>query len=612
MVYHNEEREQSCRRETEPEYEEAHIELHNSIIEALIHNRFVGTMDSTSNNASFSPLPTSLAAAVDDDNFLPMESLPDPDEGFVLFPDEDNQEFTSSEEHEFHAGVTKKKSPQCPEEAEHILGTVIVRVVAARGLVNPNPNENGFGGVFRNTAASAAVNPYASVKFGKTTQRTSDVYCTVNPVWPRDEVFFMDVSLPVSQLTHSPDSSSLSEEAASSSSSSSPNEQTKDDATALLEDPYYGYTKPDNTTLTVAIFHSDTENAKRQQKNFAAKNNISGDSDDVFLGMASIDLTRLFTGKVPELDEWLPLSGSRSYNDGHRNVDVKEGRRVASVRIMCEYEASDVPPKAGDICRFTRFSHPKDLYPLEPARSYKVDQVHDNGDVVHLSYESPEGWLLSFQAHKNMLICEERHFSALNTAQDELQTLGERLSVSPLVVTVTETAGRIVDDGMVGIAEGMIKGSINVFDRWFRGGVDMVIRDLQDVTNLDGRHNVDSVGQHLDLESPTSSSDSLADENTQNEVSSPFALPPEAKALPNMPACPITGFPMVDPVVAADGHTYERSAISRWLKTSNKSPMTGSVLFHKELVPNYGLLSSIQEATAREKEETIYFSNEDE
>jgi len=425
-------------------------------------------------------------------------------------------------------------------------------------------------------------------------------------------VFFMDVSLPVSQLTHSPDSSSLSEEAASSSSSSSPNEQTKDDATALLDDPYYGYTKPDNTTLTVAIFHSDTENTKRQQKNYAEKNNISGDSDDAFLGMASIDLTRLFTGKVPELDEWLPLSGTRSYNDGHRNADMKEGRRVASVRIMCEYEASDVPPKAGDICRFTRFCHPKDLYPLEPARSYKVDQVHDNGEVVHLSYESPEGWLLSFQAHKNMLICEERHVSALNTAQDELQTLGERLSVSPLVVTVTETAGRIVDDGMVGIADQVIKGSINVFDRWFRGGVDVVIRDIQDVTNLDGRHNVGSVGQHLDLESPTSSSDSLADENTQNEVSSPFALPPEAKALPNMPACPITGFPMVDPVVAADGHTYERSAISRWLKTSNKSPMTGSVLFHKELVPNYGLLSSIQEATARAKEETIYFSNEDE
>merc|ERR1712232_1517533 len=84
----------------------------------------------------------------------------------------------------------------------------------------------------------------------------------------------------------------------------------------------------------------------------------------------------------------------------------------------------------------------------------------------------------------------------------------------------------------------------------------------------------------------------------------PAALDPiqeqEGEALPNMPPCPITGFPMVDPVVAADGHTYERRAIRRWLGTSDKSPMTGSVLLHKELVPNYGLLSSIEEAATRE------------
>ncbi len=43
--------------------------------------------------------------------------------------------------------------------------------------------------------------------------------------------------------------------------------------------------------------------------------------------------------------------------------------------------------------------------------------------------------------------------------------------------------------------------------------------------------------------------------------------------------------------------------MARWLKTSNKSPMTGNILIHKELVPNYGLLSSIREATDRDEEE---------
>ena len=134
--------------------------------------------------------------------------------------------------------------------------------------------------------------------------------------------------------------------------------------------------------------------------------------------------------------------------------------------------------------------------------------MRNNGDVICLSYESQEGWFLSFQAHKNMLICEERHVSALNTAQDELQTLGERLKVSPLVTTVTQTAERVVDDGIVGIAEEVVKGSAYVFDRWFRGGVETVIQDIQDITNLDGRLNVGSVSRGLDLESPSSSSSS--------------------------------------------------------------------------------------------------------
>ena len=57
--------------------------------------------------------------------------------------------------------------------------------------------------------------------------------------------------------------------------------------------------------------------------------------------------------------------------------------------------------------------------------------------------------------------------------------------------------------------------------------------------------------------------------------------------------------------MAADGFTYERCAILRWLKSSNKSPMTGSILIHKEVVPNYGLVSNIQEATARETKEQM-------
>lgn len=42
--------------------------------------------------------------------------------------------------------------------------------------------------------------------------------------------------------------------------------------------------------------------------------------------------------------------------------------------------------------------------------------------------------------------------------------------------------------------------------------------------------------------------------------------------------CPITHEIFKDPVVACDGHTYERSSIEKWLKTKNISPRSGVVM----------------------------------
>ena len=42
--------------------------------------------------------------------------------------------------------------------------------------------------------------------------------------------------------------------------------------------------------------------------------------------------------------------------------------------------------------------------------------------------------------------------------------------------------------------------------------------------------------------------------------------------------CPITFEIMQDPVVAADGHSYERSAITKWMQTKDNSPRTGEAL----------------------------------
>ena len=61
--------------------------------------------------------------------------------------------------------------------------------------------------------------------------------------------------------------------------------------------------------------------------------------------------------------------------------------------------------------------------------------------------------------------------------------------------------------------------------------------------------------------------------------------------------CPITqaGQPMQDPVIAADGHTYERSGIERWLTNHTTSPVTRAVLRNQELLPNHQLKSQIEQ-----------------
>jgi U-box domain len=59
--------------------------------------------------------------------------------------------------------------------------------------------------------------------------------------------------------------------------------------------------------------------------------------------------------------------------------------------------------------------------------------------------------------------------------------------------------------------------------------------------------------------------------------------------------CPVSMELMVDPVIVATGHTYDRSCIEKWLQQGNKTcPVTGMRLRHMELTPNYALKNAIQ------------------
>jgi len=503
------------------------------------------------------------------------DSLPEPDYDHL------DLSFATMEDYDEADDLKKPKKGGkggIPPKPQYIVGTLIVRIVAARDL---EPiQKNGFGPFFAGPAGTS--NPYASVRFNESTQRTTEVYDTVDPIWPRGETMFMDVSLPLSKVTHGKYNEFIQgvppAAAAAAAAASVPTPEEPEDEDVSIQKPI----------LTVAMFHAMAYNnsekypAKKQQTS-------TGDSDEPFLGMTSLDVTPLLTGKAVTLDKWLPLTGMAN-DDKHASVSR---RRRGTVRIVVEYEASDPPPRPGDIVRFSRFCDAADLYPVPPCEAYRVEEV--NSDNVIMSYTTSEGWLCSFQAHRFMLICEERHQGAVEICQEELASVAERLGQSALIQTVTETVERLPQEGLVSVGVDAVRGGASLLERWLKGGVETALQDVVYATNWDGRHNINGQPVSNQAESPASVTPAERvgrlkvpdDEDDEEEE--------QGDALPGMPCCPITGEPMINPVVAADGHTYERSAIARWFQSSDKSPLTGAVLAHKELVPNYMLMSSLQE-----------------
>ena len=444
----------------------------------------------------------------------------------------------------------------------YILGTLIVRVIAARKLLLGNPNKKQ-----RRVSNHSNINPYASLRFNGQSQRTTECYSTSDPIWPREETMFLDVSLPLQLVTYS-------------KAQNEPKSPSESNDTQVLE--------VEEPMLTIALFHNNSDYGSTMKKGKGKKGKqeqIDGDSDEPFLGMASINVRQLLTGKQHQLDEWLELSGGGT----------------GAVRLLVEYEASDPPPRPGDMVRLTRFCSSRDLYPINHMISYQVTSTDDM--LVTLSSTSPEGWISTFRVHRHMLICEERHQGAIEFCHDELALVKLRFAHSPMVHTLGETLQRVPEEGLFQVSVGAIQGGVDLVGRWWQGGLDTAVGDFLHATNWDGRH-IPRLDDEVE-----SDDDEFDSKPAYKPIVKQQDEEEEFEPLPGMPCCPITGEPMRNPVVAGDGHTYERAAIARWLQSSDKSPLTGSLLPHKELVPNYVLMSSLEEASKNQVAKDIVMAS---
>ena len=79
--------------------------------------------------------------------------------------------------------------------------------------------------------------------------------------------------------------------------------------------------------------------------------------------------------------------------------------------------------------------------------------------------------------------------------------------------------------------------------------------------------------------------------------------------IPTSFLCPILHEVMRQPVVAMDGFSYERSAISKWLEQNDScnSPMTGQPMMDDRVIPNHVLHSMIVEFYESHKDDSLQY-----
>ena len=86
-------------------------------------------------------------------------------------------------------------------------------------------------------------------------------------------------------------------------------------------------------------------------------------------------------------------------------------------------------------------------------------------------------------------------------------------------------------------------------------------------------------------------------------------LPAELPERPAEHLCPLTFEPMLDPVVAADGITYEREAIEQWIQTGKVvSPLTRQDLSTDELRENIALRKLIRDFEQSEHDKMLHLA----
>ena len=113
-----------------------------------------------------------------------------------------------------------------------------------------------------------------------------------------------------------------------------------------------------------------------------------------------------------------------------------------------------------------------------------------------------------------------------------------------------------------------------------------------DVSDLESTE--DHVEHRQQKEEDSDDSSSLTDEEEDFFPDFPPNFDFQSKSIPPHFLCPLTKSIMIHPVIDAEGNTYEKRAILRWLDLEDISPVTGNSLSPMDLVENKRRMDAIE------------------
>jgi hypothetical protein len=322
---------------------------------------------------------------------------------------------------------------------------------------------------------------------------------------------------------------------------------------------------------------------------------------------------------------WYPLSSEDRHDAGQ-------------IQLALHFDVGGIAPIKGDLIRLAGFGGMEYYSKAIPA-GVRLEVVEIYQDQVLAQYKSIEGWMLSFEFHRNLVhvvhrpsILREAHTQlhgqitrvrqsqmiqrahglwlaipesprkqALKTYQFTL--FSSALLYQTLSKSISETFAHGLNSGVVA-CKTTGSDAYSKFKEeflrlyWIPGFFDNLDHEGVDCGPKKARGKIFLAFTLEDLVAQERESDGSNSEEGYNEDMDEDEDDFEEDVCPEQLICPITGCPMVDPVVAADGHTYDREAILHWFSNSDISPLTGMHMPTTQVFPNFTLRKLSEEFQA--------------